>query len=257
VGALIPAADARAVLLQACLNGSRDEDEHPLLPLSPEALAADARAVVEAGAVALHVHPRREGAESLDAEVCAAALTAIRSVCPGVTAGVTTGAWIEPDLQRRLSLIEQWTVLPDHASVNFSEDGAEEVCRLLLDRGIGVEAGLASVEDAQRLIDSGLARWCVRVLVEVEGINSPSAVAAAMAIEEVLARADVATRRLYHGTGIETWAVLDAALAGGHDVRIGLEDTLLLPDGRPARDNAELVAEAVTRMRQHRLYPAI
>jgi uncharacterized protein (DUF849 family) len=34
-------------------------------------------------------------------------------------------------------------------------------------------------------------------------------------------------------------------LARNDDVRVGLEDVLTLPDDRPARDNAELVATAV------------
>ena len=41
------------------------------------------------------------------------------------------------------------------------------------------------------------------------------------------------------------WPVIEAMLARGRDVRVGLEDVLTLADGRPARDNAELVAAAV------------
>jgi len=38
--------------------------------------------------------------------------------------------------------------------------------------------------------------------------------------------------------------------ASGYDTRIGLEDTLTLPDGQLAKDNAELVACAVRKARQ-------
>jgi uncharacterized protein (DUF849 family) len=41
--------------------------------------------------------------------------------------------------------------------------------------------------------------------------------------------------------------VIDRAIARGRDVRIGLEDTTVLPDGSTARDNADLVAEAARR----------
>jgi len=41
-----------------------------------------------------------------------------------------------------------------------------------------------------------------------------------------------------------TWPLLEAALDRGLDVRIGLEDTLRLPDGSLAPDNAALVAAA-------------
>jgi uncharacterized protein (DUF849 family) len=60
--------------------------------------------------------------------------------------------------------------------------------------------------------------------------------------------AGVSAPQLHHGEGLTTWAVIDAAAARGHDVRIGLEDTSVLPDGTPARSNEELVREAVGRV---------
>ena len=39
--------------------------------------------------------------------------------------------------------------------------------------------------------------------------------------------------------------MLDAAVPRGHEIRIGLEDVLTLPDRRRAPDNAALVVEAV------------
>ena len=50
--------------LQACLNGSRTASEHPAVPLTPAALAADARRVYQAGAAAVHVHPRDHAGRS-------------------------------------------------------------------------------------------------------------------------------------------------------------------------------------------------
>ncbi len=41
-----------------------------------------------------------------------------------------------------------------------------------------------------------------------------------------------------------TWDVLRASLADGQDIRIGLEDTTVLPDGSTATGNAALVAAA-------------
>jgi uncharacterized protein (DUF849 family) len=57
----------------------------------------------------------------------------------------------------------------------------------------------------------------------------------------VLDAANVRTPRLYHGVEVATWAVVRDARRRGRDVRIGLEDTLVLPDGSPARDNSQLV----------------
>ena len=70
--------------------------------------------------------------------------------------GVSTGAWIEPDVERRVRLISEWKE-PDYASVNLSEDGAFEVMQALIQAGIGIEAGVWSVADAEVLVNSGLA----------------------------------------------------------------------------------------------------
>ena len=58
-------------LLQAALNGDR---EHPAAPRTPEGLAAEARAAVEAGARSVHLHPYDDqGRQTLEAGPCAAA----------------------------------------------------------------------------------------------------------------------------------------------------------------------------------------
>jgi uncharacterized protein (DUF849 family) len=232
------------VLLKACLNGARRRDEHPAVPLTPAELALDARRVVLAGAGAVHVHPRSPGGnETLDPHACDETVGAIRARCPGIPVSLTTGAWIEPDLDRRLSLIEGWRNPPDWASVNFSEEGAVQVCAALARSGVAVEAGLSSVADAEELVANAVDQSCVRALVEVEGDPS-TAVAAAAAIDAALDAAGLTLPRLHHGYGSATWAVIRRAVRLSHDVRVGLEDTLELPDGRTATGNAELVATA-------------
>src|ERR671918_676699 len=87
-----------------------------------------------------------------------------------VPVGVTTGAWAEPDLDpaARGARVRGWTVLPDHASVNWHEPGAEEVAAALIDLGVGVEAGIWSGTDgAARFAASPLGPKVLRVLAEV------------------------------------------------------------------------------------------
>jgi uncharacterized protein (DUF849 family) len=48
------------------------------------------------------------------------------------------------------------------------------------------------------------------------------------------------------GEGPATWAVLRVAIQLGRDIRVGLEDATLLPDGRLASDNAGLVQAAAS-----------
>jgi uncharacterized protein (DUF849 family) len=238
-------ASGGAVLLKACLNGSREVGEHPMLPVTPEQLAEAAREAVAAGAAAVHVHPRdRDGRQTLDPEACARALRAIRGACPGVPVGLTTGAWIEPDPERRLDLVSRWEVAPDFASVNLSEAGAVELAHRLLERGIAVEPGLWTVADAQTLLASGLAARSLRLLVEPMEEDTAAALATVAAIERLLTEAGVQTPQLQHGQDRTAWPVLRRALDAGRDLRIGLEDVLELPDGSPASGNAELVAAA-------------
>ena len=119
------------------------------------------------------------------------------------------------------------------------------MARLLLERGIGVEAGLATVADAHTFAASGPRDSCLRVLVAVEEEEPERAVAAAAAVDDELLGLALRPPQLHHGVGIATWAVMEAAIARGRDIRVGLEDTLVLADSRPAGGNADLVAAAV------------
>ncbi len=88
-----------------------------------------------------------------------------------------------------------------------------------------------------------------RILVEPRSENPHETVMLAREIDAALDAAGSRTPRLHHGVGPATWMVLDAAVQRGHDIRIGLEDVLTLPDMRPAPDNAALVVEAALRYR--------
>ena len=51
---------------------------------------------------------------------------------------------------------------------------------------------------------------------------------------------------LLHGEGAGCWPLVELAARRGLATRIGLEDTLVLPDGSPAPGNAALVGAART-----------
>ena len=235
----------RSALLKACLNGGRTHDEHPAVPRTPEELAADARAVVAAGARVLHLHPYdADGAETLAAEPCAAALRAVRAACPGIPISLSTSQDIEADPRRRLQLVAGWTVLPELVTANQGERGIIELCELLLARGVGIEAGLLCLADAHAFVAAGIAGRCTRVLLEPLDAGPAGAVAHAAAMEQVLAAADIALDQVHHGDGVATWRVMKRALARGHGIRAGLEDTTVLPDGSAPAGNVELVRAA-------------
>jgi uncharacterized protein (DUF849 family) len=236
-------------MLQACLNGQRPRAEHPAVPVTPEQLAADAARAVEAGAAQLHVHPRVPGGgrDTVEPRAVGETLRAIRVACPRVPVGLTTGLWTtDGDAERRHVLVDGWEELPDYASVNLFEPGSAELCDLLARRGVGIEAGVWTLDDARLLLERGLDP--LRVLVETSDGGAEDPVAAAAEIDDLLVEGGVSAAQLHHGARADAWEMLDFAIARGHDVRIGLEDTTVMPDGSTAVDNAALVAEAARRV---------
>ncbi len=195
-------------MLQVCPNGPRTEG----VPVSAAEVAAAVRAAVDVGADDAHVHPKDDaGADPLDPFHVAETVTA---------------------------------VLPDHASVNFHEDGAGLVAEALFERGVAIEAGVFSGTDgADRFLRWPHAHHVLRVLAEVTDTDPATAPDTAKALLRALGTRH-ARPILLHGEDGGAWPVLRLAVRHNLDVRIGLEDTLTLPDGSPAGDNAVLVQTA-------------
>ena len=231
------------MIVKACLNGARGVKEHPRLAVDRSVLAEEARAAVLAGAMAVHVHPKGlDGQDSLSADAVASVVETVRTACPGVPVGVTTGAWAAPILQERLEAIRSWSVLPDFASVNWHEDGADAVAQALLGRGVGLEAGVWHTAGLDAWAASPIRGRCLRVLVELPDIGDVDeigrqAITLVSAVRTHVPDVPV----LLHGEGDSAWPALRLAVELGLDTRIGLEDTFVLPDGRVAAGNAELV----------------
>jgi uncharacterized protein (DUF849 family) len=235
-----------------------------------------ARAAVDAGAEAVHLHARApDGSESLMASHIGAAVSAVRRSCPGVPIGVSSGLWVTSgDVWRRAAQVASWADLnpsqrPDFASVNVSEPGFGQLVTLLTDAGIGAEAGVWSVAGAD-LLAEGLAKspattrtktrtktgaglgegpgW-LRILVEI--VDPPADGSVDDFVEEA-ARVVAAVRGLdlpvpvlLHGEERATWPLVRQAGRLGLATRIGLEDVTTGPDGETVRDNAELVRLAL------------
>ena len=245
------------MIVQACLNGARPSDFHPRLPLTAEALALDGASCVAAGAAELHIHPRgKNGRESLMA--VDATIPAVRKACPGTLVGVSTGAWIENDEERTRSFIAGWKELPDYASVNLSEADAPAVMELLRRHGVGIEAGLATIVDAHRLVNLPDHGRIFRILIEIEGQDLGVAREVADGITAVLDRAGLRRPILLHGADATVWPFVELAHQRRWSTRVGLEDGKHLADGTAAFDNAALVTAAVAIFRNaplHRVAP--
>jgi len=240
------------IFLQAALNGDRI---HPAAPRNPSALAEAARAAVDAGAQSVHVHAFDDaGRETLDGTACAKALRAIRSLCPEAPISLTTSAAIVGDPTERFRIVEAWKEMPDLVTANQGEAGIVELCELLLSRGVGIEAGLLSTDDARAFVVSGLAGRCRRVLIEPLDVDPDAAVQHAAKMEDIVMSAGITLEQVHHGYDIACWAVNQRALDRGYGIRTGLEDLTLLPDGTQARDNADLVAAAARLIRNREVW---
>lgn len=234
------------MLIKAAINGGRTKIEHPSIPVSPNEIASAVVECLNAGASAIHFHIRSQDShESLAAEDLARTLHAVRMLAPDAQVGVSTGAWIIPDSSIRVETISTWTALPDFASVNFSEEGACEVAQLLLQKSVGVEAGLCDANAAERFVNSGLAARSLRVLLEPQEQDIEQARVTAREMKAVLDRARIDIPRVLHGTEATTWEIMKDSIKLGYGIRVGFEDTLTLADGTVARTNAELIKEAI------------
>jgi uncharacterized protein (DUF849 family) len=242
----------QGVLVQAALNGGTTRAEHPAVPLTPAELAAEARAAADRGARALHLHPRdAAGEQTLDPDQVLAAVAAVRAAS-GLPVGVTTGIWaVAGDVARRLDLVAGWTGpdRPDYASINMNEPGTDDLADLLTSLGIEIEAGVWTAADARLLGAAAFRDRILRVLMEPVDRDPAVAVGTAAEAASELARLGVTARQVHHGYDLATWDVIRAAAAMGQDVRVGLEDTTVLPDGSAAEGNADLVEAAVRLVR--------
>lgn len=224
------------------LNGARGAADGTAVPMSPQDLAEAALAAVAAGAGEVLVSPRTPcGRQSLSPRVVGPVLEALRGTGVSVPLSVPVCGEAEADPAGRLARVRSWTVLPDRAEVSFAEPGAAELAEALLARGIAVDAvvplgGPAGPEPMARFLG-----WPVRTPGRVRlaaelAAADPALVAGLRGLPPVAV--------VLYGREAAAWPVLRLAARCGMGTRTGVGDVLLLPDGRPARSNAELVAAA-------------
>lgn len=240
--------------LQACLNGARGRDEHAAVPIDADAIGGAAASVAKY-VQSVHLHARNAaGFDSVAPADVAAAVTAVRVAAPELEVGVTTGAWAEPDVDARVAAIRAWTLLPDVASVNWHEDGAEAVAGALVDIGVGIEAGVWHQEGLVAWASSSHRDRVRRVLIEVQPTTADAALVEATALVAGI-RALYDGEILLHGEDESAWPVLREAARLGLATRMGLEDTLLLPDGKLSASNRELLEAAASIRASHTSNP--
>jgi len=236
-------------MVQCAMNGGWFPHDHPDVPVTLDEIVADAAACQRAGAASVHVHARRpgDGVETLAADVHDAVVAAVRRAAPGLEVSCSTQEDIDlGGLPDRHAAVRAWRTPPNLVTLNLSEDGAVELATTLLDCGVGIEAGLFTLADAETLLSAPWAGRVQRVLVEV--IFEHRDVEAVLLAREIHSRvAPLGRPCLWHGDARANWAGVDVAAAAGIDVRVGLEDTIIGRTGGPAPSNPAQVADLVAR----------
>jgi uncharacterized protein (DUF849 family) len=234
------------MLLKIALNGARPKSQNIFIPQSLEEIKKEVSQLYKIGFKVFHIHCYdKNGKESLKPTDVNRLVTMVKNISTEILLGISTGDWIESDLGKRLEYISQWKNLPDFASVNLIEENAADVSRMLVARGIMIEAGLNEIKAAEIFVKSTLAGACTRILIEPEEENFDSALKTIKEIEKILDSHYIRTNRLLHGFNSVAWDILREAKKRGYDGRIGMEDTIYLENGKMVLSNLEIIQEAM------------
>ncbi len=126
----------------------------------------------------------------------------------------------------------------------------------LLEKGVGIEAGLASPHDAELLLAYDRRHRVMRILIEIGEQDQAEAQQAFEATLQILQAGDLKKPILLHGFDSTVWSFVELACGLRFSTRVGLEDTKFLPDGKLAKNNAELVSRAIQVYRANWRQPA-
>ena len=233
------------MLIKIALNGARPKEQNEFIPQSLVEIEKEVKLLYENGNKVFHIHCYDEnGNESLKPKDVNKLVTLVKNISPEIQIGISSGDWIEPDLEKRKSYIKGWENIPDFISVNMIEDDAIEISKLLMSKGVKLEAGLNEKKAAEIFVESDLVKDCFRILIEPEPEEISSAIETINAIEEVLNNYNIKIPRLLHGFNVVSWKILKEAKKRGYDSRIGMEDTIYLENGEMIKSNLDLVQYA-------------
>ncbi|MGD8780268.1 MAG: 3-keto-5-aminohexanoate cleavage protein [Ignavibacteria bacterium] len=233
------------MLIKTALNGARSKEQNKFIPQSLKEIEKEVKLLYENGNKIFHIHCYDEdGNESLKPNDVNKLVSLVKNISSEIQLGISSGDWIEPDLEKRKSYIKAWEKVPDFISVNMIEDDAIEISELVLSKRIKIEAGLNEKKAAEIFVESDLIKYCYRILIEPEAEEFAQALETINEIEEVLNKHGVEIPRLLHGFNAVSWEILKEAKRRGYDSRIGMEDTVYTEDGEMVKSNIELIRYA-------------
>lgn len=230
----------RPMVINVALTGAvPGREDNPLLPITPEEIAADAVACAEAGAAVVHLHVRDENAAPAHRrDLYERAIGPIRESAPELIVCVTTSSRVDPALAARCVGLElDGDLRPEMASLtlgsfNFprtiSSNPPDDIVRLLermAELGIRPEFEvfeLGMVNTLHALAERGLVPEPPVVNVLLGSFGSAPAFVGDLA--RIVERLPDGSEWAAAGIGIFQRPMTIAAAAMDGNVRTGLED---------------------------------
>lgn len=254
--------DRHCVAIAVAPNGGRlTKCDHPEIPLNAAELAHTAATCLEAGAAMIHAHVRKpDGSHLLDADAYRETIAAIRAeVGDRMIVQITTESLGAYSPQEQLAVLK--AVRPEAASLALRElapNGAAEseffrALEWMKREAVMPQIIVYEASEAVRLAvmaKRGDLPWSDIPVLYVLGRYTASQTSSPSDLLPFLASGmpRFATWSVCAFGRHEAQCVTAAALLGGH-VRVGFENNMLLPDGRRASSNAELVGTVSSALR--------
>lgn len=245
----------QSLIITVAPNGAyKSTADHAALPVTPDALAATARACLDAGAAMLHLHVRQpDGRHSLRADDYRAAQAAIRAaVGQALVIQVTTEAAGVYEPPEQVAVV--YALQPEAVSVSlrellrpgFSESEFSAFFRWLLVTQTMTQVILydaAEVAQWNQLRARGVIPDGPWFLLFVLGRYAAGQTSSPTDLLPFLQTWDGADPWAMCAFGAQEHRCAMAALALGGHVRVGFENNLWRRDGSLAPDNASLVRQ--------------
>ncbi len=259
------------VVVCCAISGSlADRDQCPHIPYTPLEYAAEARRIVDAGGVHIHIHARSpDGKPSFEIEDFSAIRDAIvAEIGDAAIINFSTGA-IGISVEKRIAYLE--AVVPEVAALNMGSMNYAKYSRRRRDFVFKTEflnpfdeilellaaCKRLGIKPEHECFDLGHV-GSLEPLLHMDAVSAPLHADFVMGVlggvpptaRNLAAMADNLPAGEHHwgviGIGRVQWQMVAAALALGGSIRVGLEDNFYLPSGEMARSNGELVEVAST-----------
>ncbi|WP_459618252.1 beta-keto acid cleavage family enzyme [Bordetella sp. 2513F-2] len=249
-------ADSPVIVTVAPNGAYKTHADHPAVPLTAQALAAEARACLDAGAAMMHMHVRKpDGSHLLDAQAYRDALAAVRgAVGDALLVQVTSEAAGVYRAPQQIAMVRE--LRPEAVSIGLREIAVPEVPETelaaflawLAAERIMTQIILYDEADVRRWLDlraRGLVPPGAWSVLFVLGRYRAGQTSSAHDLLPFLAAYDHALPWAVCAFGPQENACVTTAAAFGGHMRVGFENNLRLRDGSLAPDNAALVRQAV------------